>query len=180
MKHVYFMTGFPGFLATKLIKKLIEADSFFERAYLLVLPAFESKARQEATLIEKDLNIGEGLLEVITGDITEDRLELDSGSAFEEVTHVFHLAAIYDLAVPRDVAYEVNVIGTRNMNNWVSTLPSLKRYIYFSTAYVAGKREGLLLETELVRPAAFKNFYEETKFEAELLVEQLKSCLSPL
>src|SRR5699024_12399556 len=27
----------------------------------------------------------------------------------ETVTHVFHLAAIYDLAVPRDIAFNVNV-----------------------------------------------------------------------
>ena len=37
-----------------------------------------------------------------------------------------------------------------------------------------GKREGKLLETELIRPYSFKNHYEETKFEAELLVEELK------
>ena len=53
--------------------------------------------------------------------------------------------------------------------------PSITRYMYFSTAYVAGKREGLLLETELIRPDAFKNHYEETKFEAEQLVEELKA-----
>ena len=47
--------------------------------------------------------------------------------------------------------------------------------MYFSTAYVAGTREGNLLETELIRPVAFKNHYEETKFEAELVVEQLKT-----
>ena len=47
--------------------------------------------------------------------------------------------------------------------------------MYFSTAYVAGKREGDLLETELIRPEGFKNHYEETKFEAERLVENIKN-----
>ena len=37
-----------------------------------------------------------------------------------------------------------------------------------------GSGKGILLETELIRPNAFKNHYEETKFEAELIVEQLK------
>ena len=86
----------------------------------------------------------------------------------------WHLAAIYDLAVPRDLAWKVNVEGTKNVNSFVSVLPTLERYMYFSTAYVAGTRQGILKEDELVRPEAFKNFYEETKFEAELLVEELK------
>ena len=37
-----------------------------------------------------------------------------------------------------------------------------------------GNVKGMLLETELIRPTSFKNHYEETKFEAELLVEELK------
>ena len=38
-------------------------------------------------------------------------------------------------------------------------------------------REGKLLETELIRPEGFKNYYEETKYEAELLVEKLKEII---
>src|SRR5699024_2780395 len=53
----------------------------------------------------------------------------------------------------------------------------LERYIYFSTAYVAGKREGTIYETDLVHHEAFKNFYEETKYLAELSVESLKNEL---
>ncbi|WP_325048716.1 SDR family oxidoreductase [Peribacillus glennii] len=90
-----------------------------------------------------------------------------------EVTHVFHLAAIYDLAVDEKTAYLVNVSGTKNVNDWVLGLKVL-RYVYFSTAYVAGTREGKLYEHELVRPAGFKNHYESTKFEAEVLVKELK------
>ena len=53
-------------------------------------------------------------------------------------------------------------------------LPNLERYIYFSTAYVVGNREGTLYETELIAPERFKNHYEETKYEAEVLVDKLK------
>ena len=63
--------------------------------------------------------------------------------------------------------------GTSNVNDFVKSLPHLKRYMYFSTAYVAGRREGVILEKELIRPEEFKNYYEETKFEAELLVKNL-------
>ena len=53
----------------------------------------------------------------------------------------------------------------------------LKRYTYFSTAYIAGLSKGKLLETELIRPTGFKNHYEETKFEAELLSGRLKETI---
>jgi nucleoside-diphosphate-sugar epimerase len=46
-----------------------------------------------------------------------------------------------------------------------------------STCYVAGKREGRIFETELEHKAGFRNFYEETKYLAEIEAEQLKSHL---
>jgi thioester reductase-like protein len=42
---------------------------------------------------------------------------------------------------------------------------------------VAGRRTGLILESELRHEAGFRNFYEETKYLAELEVEALKSEL---
>ncbi|WP_042352818.1 SDR family oxidoreductase [Bacillus massiliigorillae] len=174
VNHVYFFTGFPGFLATRLIKGLIHKDELFEKAFLLVLPALEDKAKQEAQRLEQELKLDSGTLQVVVGDITKMNLDLTQTVNHEQITHVFHLAAIYDLAVPKDIAYTVNVTGTKNVNNWILTLPNIQRYIYFSTAYVAGTREGALLETELIKPPSFKNYYEETKYEAEVLVEALK------
>jgi nucleoside-diphosphate-sugar epimerase len=42
---------------------------------------------------------------------------------------------------------------------------------------VAGKRLGRILETELRHEAGFRNYYEETKYLAELEVEELKAEL---
>src|SRR5699024_8562215 len=95
------------------------------------------------------------------------------------ITHVFHLAAVYDLAVPKELAYRVNVDGTKNMNDWVETLPNLKRYIYFSTSYVAGMREGRVYDTELIHDAPSKYYYEDTKYLAELGVEALQVKIPP-
>ena len=93
------------------------------------------------------------------GDITLPNLGLDNQNLKEIVPQIevlWHLAAIYDLAVPRDIAWKVNVHGTTMVNDFVRTLPNLQRYMYFSTAYVAGTREGVLRENELIRPRAFK------------------------
>ena len=57
-----------------------------------------------------------------------------------EVTDVFHLAAVYDLAVEHDLAFSVNLDGTKNVNAFVQSLEHLDRYNYISTCYVAGKR----------------------------------------
>ncbi len=174
MKNVYFFTGFPGFIATRLVKEMMARDSAFDRAFLLVLPSLEERAKKEALRLEQDMDMETGTLRVIVGDITKPGLALTQEFGSNMITHVFHLAAIYDLAVPKDIAYEVNVIGTKHMNDWVEALPNLSRYIYFSTAYVAGTREGVLLEKELIAPPSFKNYYEETKYEAEVLVEAMK------
>jgi nucleoside-diphosphate-sugar epimerase len=135
------------------------------------------KARIERQSIVSELGLDEDGFVIIEGDITKRSLMIHpdiQNRLKEKVTHVFHLAALYDLAVPRNIAFKINVNGTDNVNNWVRELTNLKRYVYFSTAYVVGKREGTLYETELIRPISFKNYYEETKYEAEVLVDKLK------
>ena len=170
MANVYLFTGFPGFITTALIKRLVQQDYNAGQINLLVLPSMAPQAREEVTRIARAENIGADKFHILTGDITMPGLGLDpaeNARLKDAVTHVFHLAAIYDLATPEAVAYQVNVDGTREVNRWVLTLNNLKRYVYFSTAYVSGTREGRILETDLDKGQAFKNHYEATKFEAE-------------
>ena len=177
MKPVYFFTGFPGFIANQLIKGILEKYKDFDRFYLLVLPNMVERTKKDVSEWSKAYSLPKESFRIVIGDITKDGLGIERGldkEIEESVTHVFHLAAIYDLAVPRDLAWKVNVEGTRNVNQWVQRIKNLKRYTYFSTAYIAGTRTGILKEDELVRPPAFKNHYEETKYEAEVLVEELK------
>ncbi|MGA9227238.1 MAG: SDR family oxidoreductase [Mesobacillus sp.] len=178
MEYGYFFTGFPGFISNQLIREVLRKNNGNGKVYVLVLPSMSEKAENEKKSILSDFSLAEDRFEIITGDITKNGLEIEpQKNAYlqESVTHVFHLAAIYDLAVPKDLAFLVNVEGTRNVNEWVKNLRNIKRYTYFSTAYVAGKREGVLYENELIKPDEFKNFYEETKYEAELLVDALKA-----
>lgn len=173
--EIHFFTGFPGFITSQLIRKLFEKN-MTNQVYVLVMQTEMKKAEQEAQIIIEnfpgcDIKIIEGDITIPNLGIKEDVLK----HIVSEIEIVWHLAAIYDLAVPREIAWQVNVHGTAMVNDFIKQLLHLKRYMYFSTAYVAGKREGILLETELIRPSEFKNFYEETKFEAEILVENLKS-----
>lgn len=172
-----FVTGFPGFIASRLVKRLARTD---RRFFLLVQPSFVERARAELEQIAASSDKPTSDFQILEGDITAPGLGL---SALElelarmEATTVFHLAAIYDLAVVRDVAMRVNVSGTQNVNDFARSLKNLRHYHYISTCYVAGKREGRILETELRHDAGFRNHYEETKHLAELEVEALKDEL---
>lgn len=176
--RTHFFTGFPGFIATQLIKELVRLGEV-QRIYAVVQSKQEALAKDKAASIMAEMNAIIPF-DIIVGDITKENLGMDKEAIdhlYEHRLTVWHLAAIYDLAVQKEIAWNVNVEGTRQVNEFVRDHPSIARYMYFSTAYVAGKREGLLLETELIRPDSFKNYYEETKFEAEWLVEDLKKEL---
>ncbi|MDX6384628.1 MAG: hypothetical protein QOK48_2201 [Blastocatellia bacterium] len=169
-----FVTGFPGFIATRLVKRLAAAGA---KCILLSQPALLETARSEVAGISEEIGVDAGRFRIVAGDITQTNLGLSEGELAEarrETTVVFHLAAIYDLEVAEETATRVNVAGTRNVNNFARSIQNLKRYHYVSTCYVAGKREGLIRETELHHEAGFRNHYEETKYAAETTVEALK------
>ena len=176
-EETVFLTGFPGFIASRLLRRLARNGGRF---LLLVQPAFAERAQQELVSIAQEAGRSSSDFVLLSGDITEANLGLspaDLETARTESTIVFHLAAIYDLAVARDLAIRVNVEGTRNVNEFARSLPHLRHYHYVSTCYVAGKRTGRILENELRHDAGFRNYYEETKHLAELEVEALKSEL---
>jgi thioester reductase-like protein len=169
-----FLTGFPGFIAARLVERLAKPDAQF---FLLVQPQFVEKAMSAAEEISQTAGAALENFAIIEGNITEENLgisEEDLEIVRAETTDVFHLAAVYDLAITKDLAYRVNVEGTKNVNEFVKNLPNLRRYNYVSTCYVAGKRKGVILETELEHDTGFRNFYEETKYLAEMEVEKLK------
>lgn len=175
--RTFFVTGFPGFIAERLVERLAREEFQF---FLLVEARFVDRAMESIALIAEDKNIPLENFAVIEGDITKANLGMDADDAATiryETTDVFHLAAIYDLAVERDLAVRVNLEGTKNVNDFVRSLRHLKRYNYISTCYVAGKRTGQIGENELEHDKGFRNYYEETKYLAEMEVEQLKRDL---
>lgn len=171
------MTGFPGFIAGRLVERLAKPNA---RIFLLVQKEFTDKALKDVAVIAAKMNVALDNFAIVEGDITKKNLGMsrtDLDILREKATDVYHLAAIYDLSVAKDAAYAVNVEGTKNVNELVKNLPNLRRYNYISTCYVAGERTGVIYENELAHDAGFRNFYEETKYLAEVEVENLKSDL---
>jgi thioester reductase-like protein len=174
-RQTIFLTGFPGFIAERLVAQLAKTGARF---FLLVEPRFVEKANGVIKEIVAKTNVSSENFTIIEGDITLENLGISATElkiVSNETTDVHHLAAVYDLGVERDLAYRVNVEGTKNVNELVRTMPKLRRYNYVSTCYVAGLRTGDVLETELEHEAGFRNFYEETKYTAETEVEKLKA-----
>src|SRR3954447_7615379 len=161
---MHFVTGFPGFIGKKLVQALLDDDPEAQ-IVCLVEPRMEEAAR----------NAADERVEILPGDITERRLGLepeDYQRLTAETTNVFHLAAIYNLAVPFDIAQRVNVEGTGNIVEFCRRCEKLERHNYVSTAYVAGTRKNVVYEHELIMGQWFKNHYESTKFQAEVWVRE--------
>jgi thioester reductase-like protein len=170
MPALVFLTGFPGFIGSRLAARLLSDDAEL-RIAALVEPKMADRAKQAAGRIE-----GGDRIEVLPGDIAERDLGLDDATTERlraETTAAYHLAAIYNLAVPFDIAQRVNVDGTGNVLGLCARCEKLERLNYVSTAYVAGDRKGEVFEHELVLGQGFKNHYESTKFQAEVWVREL-------
>ena len=164
------LTGYPGFIGRRLLERLL-ADDAELRVIALVEPRMIEAARAAT-----GSSAAPDRIEVVAGDIADRRLGL-SDDAYDRlaggVSRVYHLAAIYDLAVPVELAQRVNVDGTGNVLEFCLAATRLERLAYISTAYVAGRRRGVVYEHELSLGQSFKNHYESTKFQAELWVRGL-------
>src|ERR1044072_803561 len=127
MPETLFITGFPGFIANRLLKRLARKDCDF---ILLVQPSLVSHALEEIERINQLIDRRVADFQIVEGDISQPRLALsdvDLELVHQAPTRVFHFAAVYDLAVPEDVAMRVNAVGTRNAVDLARSLPNLRQ-----------------------------------------------------
>jgi len=167
------MTGFPGFLGSALLPRLLARRPHM-KAVCLVQPQHAVLARSRVKELEITDPHTMGRIRLTEGDITVPGLGLDAAERerLDDVREVWHLAAVYDLAVAPKIARRVNVDGTTNVLDFCREQPHLRRLQYVSTCYVSGRFEGEFAEDTLDAGQVFRNHYEETKYEAELLVRK--------
>jgi thioester reductase-like protein len=154
-----FFTGYPGFLGTALLPRVLRRIPG-GTAVCLVQSKFASLAR------ERSREFGDRV-RIVEGDIAAP-ISVPAGDIIE----IYHLAAVYDLSVRRDLGMRVNVDGTRNVLDFAEKCSSLRRLHYISTCYVSGRHDGVFGEDDLDVGQQFNNFYEETKFLAEVEVRR--------
>jgi len=167
------MTGFPGFLGSALLGRLLDRRPEAQ-AVCLVQDRHLAAARGRLAEIEAAEPHVAGRVHLVVGDVTAPGLGLAASdeALLEDVTEVWHLAAVYDLTVGQEVARRVNVVGTDRVLELCRSLPDLQRLQYVSTCYVSGRYVGRFGEDELEVGQTFRNHYESTKYEAELLVRK--------
>ena len=162
------MTGFPGFLGSALLPRIL-ARWEGATAICLVQAAHRDEATARLAEIEAAHPHIADRVQLVEGDITASGLGL-SGSLADDVEEVWHLAAVYDLSVPEDIAKRVNIGGTDNVLRFCRERSNFRRLQYVSTCYVSGRYNGEFTEEMLEEGQEFQNHYEETKYEAERLV----------
>ncbi len=171
---ILFLTGFPGFIAKQLVRRIIAKHPAAQMTFL-VQSHLATVARSAIDEIAGEYSGFSERATLIEGDITLARLGMDESTyqqIVEQTQQIWHLAAIYDLAVAEQIAYKVNVTGTEMMLDMCEACANLQRFHYVSTCYVSGNRKGRVLETELDEGQTFKNHYESTKFWAEVEVRR--------
>ncbi len=177
MNKNIFITGFPGYIASRLIPRIAEyrPDA---KMYLLVQNKYIPLANDLINHLVSNFKNLHGKLIPIEGDLTSENLGIDKSKIdLNSITEIFNLAAVYDLRVNKELAYQVNVYGTENLVSFAKSLPNLAKFHHISTCYVAGWYNGEFSEDDFDKGQSFKNFYEETKFISEKIIRENKNSV---
>jgi thioester reductase-like protein len=159
------LTGATGFVGKEILSRFLERD---ERLVYALVRAENDHAAAERLPVHDRLT-------AVAGDIERPGLGLAPRTAErlrEEVTTVVHCAASVSFDLPLDESRRVNVGGTRHVLELAKGCRRLERLSYVSTAYVAGEPPGVFREDQLDVGQRFRNPYERSKFEAELMLRR--------
>jgi len=162
-----FITGATGFIGGRLVADLL-AHPMFDRIHCLVRNPSTSRLPDS----EK--------IRVFQGDVTDPASMLP---AMEGCDAAFHLAAWYELGIPRSEVGRmeaINVEGTLNLLALARDL-AIPRIIYVSTAYAIGQTPaGYVADESFEHCQRFTCEYERTKLEAHRAAQRFARDGLPL
>jgi thioester reductase-like protein len=162
----YFVTGATGFIGRFLVERLLEREGDIH-----VLVRAGSRGRLDA-LVER-WGAGDRVKPVV-GDLAEERLGIDPFWIAEHagaIDHVFHLAAVYDMAADEERNQVANVEGTRHAVEVANTLRAGALH-HVSSVAVAGLYEGVFTEDMFDEAQPLAHPYHRTKFESERIARE--------
>lgn len=180
------LTGATGFVGMQVLARYLERTP--QHVYALVRGSSSRHARRR---IEQCLALlfGErhpygGRVTAVQGDLMRPGLGIGAADErerlAERVTEIVHAGASVSFGLDLDDSRAINVEGTRGvleLGERCQQRGGLRRLSYVSTAYVSGEHDGCFSEDELDVGQTFRNSYEQSKFEAEMLVQEHRGRL---
>jgi long-chain acyl-CoA synthetase len=175
------LTGATGFVGTAVLIRYLEQTDRPIVALVRAVDAEEASARVRAVLHEVFTPAEAEAHATRCTAIPADLLRQDLGLKFsvrEELARrcdeIVHCAASVTFDLPMEGARAVNTAGAARIaelaERTLARGDGLRRVLHVSTAFVAGDRHGVFGEDDLGIGATFRNTYEQTKHEAELLL----------
>lgn len=165
----YFVTGATGFIGKFLLERLLARPQ--AEVYVLVRQGSESKF---VSLCER-FSEASNRLHLVSGDITQPGLVSadEFASLSGNIDHVFHLAAVYDMAMDDATADLVNNEGTRHVVEFANALGGSVCLHHVSSIAVAGEDfVGTFTESMFDEGQPIRHPYYRTKFESEKIVRE--------
>lgn len=178
-KKTVFLTGAPGLLGTYFLKLLLQAGhKVFALARSKGAQNAQDRVRGALKFWDEDVLIKNSHnLTIVEGDISAKGLGLEGkikDLLANETEEIFHSAAVAEFNWPLEEIRNVNVEGARNILDFALECPNLKKVNHISTAYLCGNYNGVFREDDLDVGQKFNSTYEQSKFEAEKIVEEYR------
>jgi len=169
-EELILVTGATGFLGVQLVRELLDRQPNAKLALLIRDRAGQLGQQRADEFIPA---AHRSRVQVYSGDVSQPNCGLDStahGRLTAETTRVIHSAATVRFDHSLDEARRINVEGTRHILDFAGSARQLRSFAYVGTAYVAGERSDLVRDSDLSVGQAYRNYFEQTKAEAEALV----------
>ena len=166
MANASFVTGATGFIGKRLVARLLERGE--GPVYFLVHP--RSVGKLDALYARWGVDRTKAI--AVPGDLTAPGLGIrpeDAALLKGRVRHVFHLAAVYDLAASAQAQQRANVEGTRHAVGFAAALRA-QCFHHMSSIAAAGLYEGTFTEDMFEEAENLDHPYFGTKHEGERIV----------
>jgi nucleoside-diphosphate-sugar epimerase len=162
------ITGASGLVGEGVLRRMLVDNSELE-AFALV----HDELRWQ--LVSRRLGALSSRVIPLRGDLTIPGLGLEPllrKRVERETRAVVHAAADTSFSRSLDHARFVNTLGTYHVAEIASSCESVERFLFVSTAFVAGRATGTMLERDNGGDAGWVNSYEQSKYEAEEYVRK--------